>query len=86
MIEVLFGESECGAMKAAKNYRKPDFDNGATGWIGKKPSKDELEKMFNGKVVGGNSSEVICIPFGLDIGDINVSIDNEYRKKLIFDM
>jgi hypothetical protein len=86
MIEVLFGESECGAMKVAKNYRKPDFDNGATGWIGKKPSKEEFEKMFDGKSVGGNSSEVICIPFMLDIGDINVSIESDYRKKLIFDM
>ncbi|WP_055669680.1 DUF3658 domain-containing protein [Desnuesiella massiliensis] len=86
MIEVLFGESEGGAMKVAKNYRKPDFENGATTWFGKKPSKDELEKMFDGKAVGGNSSEVICIPFMLDIGDINVSIESEYRKKLIFDM
>jgi len=86
MIEVLFGESECGAMKAAKNYRKPDFDNGAIGWIGRKPSKEEFEKMFDGKAVGGNSSEVICIPFMLDIGDINVSIESDYRKKLIFDM
>jgi len=86
MIEVLFGESEAGGMKVAKNYRKPDFDNGAIGWIGKKPSKEEFEKMFDGKVVGGNSSEVICIPFMLDIGNINVSIESEYRKKLIFDM
>lgn len=86
MIEVLFGESECGAMKAAKNYRKPDFDNGAIGWIGKKPSREEFEKMFDGKAVGGNSSEVICIHFALDIGDVNVSIESEYRKRLIFDM
>ena len=86
MIEVLFGESEAGAMKMAKNYRKPDFDNGRTAYFGKKPSKDELDKMFDGKAVGGNSSEVICIPFMLDIGDINVSIEDEYRKKLIFDM
>lgn len=86
MIEVLFGESEGGAMKVAKNYRKPDFHNGATGWIGKKPSKEEFEKMFDGKAVGGNSSEVICIPFMLDIGDINASIESEYRKKIIFDM
>ncbi len=86
MIEVLFGESEAGAMKVAKNYRKPDYDNNATAWFGKKPSKDEFEKMFDGKAVGGNSSEVICIPFMLDIGDIDVSIEGEYRKKLIFDM
>ncbi|WP_027625647.1 DUF3658 domain-containing protein [Clostridium lundense] len=86
MIEVLFGESEGGAMKVAKNYQKPDFDNGATTCFGKKLNKYEFEKMFDGKAVGGNSSEVICIPFMLDIGDINVSIENEYRKELIFDM
>ena len=72
MIEVLFGESEAGSMKVAKNYRKPDFDNSAIAWSGKKPSKDEFEKMFDGKAIGGNSSEVICIPFMLDIGDIDV--------------
>ena len=47
MIEVLFGESEAGAMKMAKNYRKPDFDDGATAYFGKKPSKDELEKELS---------------------------------------
>ena len=86
MIEVLFGESEAGAMKMAKNYQKPDYDNCAIAWSGKKPSKDEFEKMFDGKSVGGNSSEVICIPFMLDIGDIDVPIESEYRKKLIFDV
>jgi hypothetical protein len=86
MIEVLFGESEAGAMKMAKNYRKLNFENGPTAYFGKKPTKDEFEKMFDGKAVGGNSSEVICIPLVLDIGDINISIEDEYRKKLIFDM
>lgn len=86
MIEVLFGESECGAMKMAKNYRKSDFHNGVPGWIGSKPRKEEFEKMFEGKAVGGSSSQVICIPFMLDIGDINVPIESDYRKKLIFDM
>ena len=86
MIEVMFGESEGGAMKMAKNYQKPDIDNMAVSWFGKKPSKEELEKMFEGKAVGGNSSEVICIPFMLDIGDISTPIESEYRKKLIMDM
>ena len=36
--------------------------------------------------VGGNSSEVICLPFMLDIGDINMPIDSEYRKNLIMEM
>lgn len=86
MIEVMFGESEGGAMKMAKNYKKPDFHNNAIGWIGKKPSKEEFDKMFDGKAVGGNSSEVVCIPLMLDMGDINVPIESEYRKKLILNM
>lgn len=86
MIEVMFGESEGGAMKVAKNYRKPDFDSGAIGWIGKKPSKEEFDKMFAGEAVDGKSTDVVCIPFILDIGDITVPIDSEYRKNLIFDL
>ncbi|MEL7650105.1 MAG: DUF3658 domain-containing protein [Sedimentibacter sp.] len=86
MIEVMFGESEGGAMKMAKNYQKPDIDNMAIGWFGEKPSREELDKMFDGEAVGGNSSEVICIPFMLDIGDINVPVENEHRKNIIMDM
>lgn len=86
MIEVLFGESECGGMKVAKNYRKPDFHLASVGWIGRKPKKEELDEMFEGKAVGGNASEVICMPFMLDIGDINISIESDYRKKILFDM
>jgi hypothetical protein len=86
MIEVMFGDSEGGAMKMAKNYKKPDFNNGSIGWFGKKPSKEEFDKMFEGKAVGGNSSEVVCLPFMLDIGDINMPIDSEYRKNLIMEM
>lgn len=86
MIEVMFGESEGGAMKVAKNYRKPDFNRGAIAWFGKKPSKEEFDKMFDGQAVGGNSTEVVCIPFILDIGDITVPIESEYRKNLILDL
>ena len=88
MIEVMFGESEGGAMKVAKNYQKPDFNSGAIGWIGKgpKPAKEEFDKMFDGKAVGGNASEVVCIPFLLDIGDITVPIDSDYRKNLMIDL
>jgi Protein of unknown function./Domain of unknown function (DUF1835). len=86
MIEVMFGESEGGAMKAAKNYQKPDFNKGATAWFGRKPTKEEFDKMFDGEAVGGNSSEVVCIPFLLDIGDITVPIESEYRKNLMIDL
>lgn len=86
MIEVLFGESEGGSMKVAKNYNVSS--SCAVGWIGegKKPSKKELNKMFEGKPVGGSSSEVICLPFMLDIGKIQIPIEDEYRKELMLDM
>jgi hypothetical protein len=86
MIEVMFGESEGGAMKVAKHFQKPDYDNGAIAWFGEKPSKEEFDKLFDGKTLGGTSSQVICIPFMLDFGDINLPIESEYRKKLILDM
>lgn len=90
MIEVLFGDSESGAMKAAKNYQKPDLKNSGISWIGEKPNKKELKKIFDkmsdGKAVGGNSQEVVCLPFLLDIGDINMPIESDYRKNLILDM
>lgn len=92
MIEVLFGESEGGGMKVAKHYRKPDCHSAsAIGWIGdKKPTKEEFDRMkeefdklHEGKAVGGSSAEVVCLPFQLDIGDIRIPADSEYRKELI---
>lgn len=62
MIEVLFGESEGGALKIAQNY------------------------AGNGQEIILKYSEVVCIPFLLDIGDINELIESEYRKNLIIDL
>lgn len=83
MIEVMFGESEGATMQVAKNYRKPDFKRGPTAWFGRKPSKKEFDRIFEGEAVGGDSSEVVCLPFLLDIGDITTPVDGQYRKKLI---
>ena len=46
----------------------------------------ELEKEFEGKPVGGNRDDVVYIDMNLDIGDISIPIDIEYRKKLFFDL
>ena len=80
MLEVVFSDSAKGAMKVAKNYNQENMLSGAIGYIGKKPSKEELEKHFEGKAVGGNSTDVVCIGFNLDIGDIASGIDSEERK------
>lgn len=81
MLEVVFSGSAKGAMKVAKNYKKENMLNGAIGYIGKKPSKKELEKQFEGEAIGGSSKDVVCIGFNLDIGDIACGIDSAERKK-----
>jgi len=89
MLEVVFSDSAKGAMKMAKNYNKYNRESmlgGAIGYIGKKPSKKELKKaleiQFEGKAVGGNSKDVVCIGFNLDIGDIAGEVDSEERKEV----
>ena len=82
MLEVVFSDSAKGAMKVAKNYNKKNMLNGAVGYIGKKPSEEESEKQFEGKALGGNFKDVVCIGFNLDIGDIAGGIDSEARKNV----
>lgn len=55
---------------------------GAVSYIGKKPTKAELEKHFEGKAVGGNSHDVVNIGFSLDIGDISGAIDGNERQNI----
>lgn len=55
MVEVLFGESEAGAMKAA---------------------------LKSGKL----GSDVICLSFALEIGDIQKPVTGEYRSKLLYNL
>jgi len=69
-------------MKAAKNYNSKNMHRGAVSYIGKKPTKAELEKHFEGKAVGGNSHDVVNIGFSLDIGDISGAIDGNERQTI----
>ena len=85
MIEILFGESEGGAMKLAKNYQEPDYEDGPTAWLGEKPDKATFEDMFAGEAVGGTSAEVIILPFMLDIGSLKEPLDSTYRKQIILE-
>lgn len=86
MIEVVFSDSTKGSMRVAKNYNKENMLSGATCYIGTPPSKDELEKSFEGKALGGTSDEVVGISFYLDIGDINDGATSNLRKDLIFEI
>lgn len=82
MIEVLFGESEAGSMKFSKsksNIRKAD---GSTSFI----SNSLYSESEKTKFISGNSNEVICLGFMLDIGDIKKPVNSDYRQNLIFSM
>lgn len=81
MIEVLFGESEAGAMKVAKNTVIVSKVDGSTSvWtVGKKKPPEKEHCGW----IEGTSEEVICLGFLLDIGDIREDVSSEYRKHLI---
>jgi hypothetical protein len=82
MLEVLFSDSEKGSMKVAKNYNVKNTLSGSVSYIGKKPTKADLEKHFEGKEVGGNPQDVVNIGFLLDIGDISGAIDGNGRQNI----
>lgn len=84
MIEVLFGESEAGSMRAAKSKTVIGKADGPTSvWMAGKKKLPEREHCG---WIEGTSNEVICLGFMLDIGDINEAVDSVYRKKLIYSM
>lgn len=82
MLEVVFSDSEKGSMRVAKNYNEKNMLGGAVGYIGKKPTKAELEKHFKAQAVGGSSQDVVNIGFSLDIGDISGAIDGNERQNV----
>lgn len=84
MIEVLFGESEAGAMKVAKNTIITGKVDGPTSvWIAGKKKPPERE---NCGWIEGTAEDVICLGFLLDVGNIRKDINSEYRKHLIYSM
>lgn len=87
MIEVLFGESEADAMKVAKSSKVTiigEKTDGPTAWIGNpSPERKRAKKI---EWVQGKPSEVVCLGFMLDIGDIQKDVYSQYRQDLIFSM
>lgn len=82
MIEVLFGESEAGSMKAAKNKKIVIASDGPTAILGAGKKKPTLKSEW----MEGTADEVICLAFMLDIGNIAEDVCSEYRKELIYSM
>jgi len=83
MLEVVFSDSTKGSMGLAKNYDENSMLKGAFGYIGKKPSKKELKKMFEGKAVGGSPKDVVDIGFLLDVGDISGELVGVERQNVL---
>lgn len=83
MLEVVFSDSEKGAMRLAKRYDETMYSGGAVSYIGKKPSKAELKRRYAGKPVGGDPSEVVSIGFLLDIGAISGPLDGAARIEVL---
>lgn len=83
MIEVLFGESEAASMKVAKSNSNMllHHSNGPTATIGTPLTSSEETTWIQ-----GNSQEVICLGFMLDVGDIQQEVASEYRKNLIYSL
>jgi len=82
MLEVVFSDSAKGAIKVAKNYSRETMLGAIGHNIGMKPFKKEFEKKFEGEAIGGSPSDVVCIGFNLDVGDIACEIDSEERKNV----
>lgn len=82
MIEVLFGESEAGSMKVAKNKVIEITSDGPTAIFGAGKKKAPVK----GDWIEGTADEVICLAFMLDIGDITKDVNSESRKELIYSM
>ncbi|MDO4322623.1 MAG: DUF3658 domain-containing protein [Lachnospiraceae bacterium] len=84
MIEILFGESEAGAMKAAKNTIITGKVDGPTAvWMA---GRKKTPKKENCGWIEGTSEDVICLGFLLDIGNIREEVSSEYRRRLIYSM
>ncbi|MEY8426403.1 DUF3658 domain-containing protein [Lachnospiraceae bacterium 46-15] len=84
MIEVMFGESEAGAMKCAKSRKAIiSGEDGPTAVFG---NADLLPSREAWIPIPGHAGEVICLAYMLDIGDIRETFDSKYRQELILSM
>ncbi len=73
MKEIVFSESAKGGLKFAQRYDEREMRRGAMSWIGRKPSQEELDRMWAGKAVGGDPADVLGVALGLDIGDVSAA-------------
>jgi hypothetical protein len=86
LIEIVFGESTKAAMKMAQRYDSDRMMQSAFGYIGRKPTQDELRKMYEGEALGGESEDVISIFLDLDIGPLSDELVSQDRKEILMNI
>lgn len=83
MLQVVFSDSECGALKQATRCRPSSWDDGPVGFIfEQEPSQEEKDQAIaqlkaqwekenrRARPVGGNPGDVLCPCVGLDVGPL----------------
>lgn len=81
MIEVLFGESEAGSMKCAKSRKSLCRSDGPVAVIGTPPAHIRTPQEWI--PVPGDPSEVVALPYMLDMGDIRRPADSDGRLEFL---
>jgi len=72
MKEIVFGDSTKGSMKVAQRWSVDGMlKDGPTSFFGRKPSEDELRRMWGGAALGGETQDVLGLSFQLDVGDVS---------------
>lgn len=87
MLQIVFSDSECGALKLATHCGPSSWDDGLIGFIfgdvEQEPTQEEKEQAMaqlktrrekenrRARPVGGNPGDVLCPCVGLDIGQLS---------------
>ncbi len=98
MVEVVFSDSEKGAMRYGQNFTSKGGGTIAVTIVhanGEQPTQAEYDvamaeaqrrqeqELKNGKPLGGKPDDVIGLSFALDIGDIALPVTDTSRRDLI---
>lgn len=84
MKEIVFSDSAKGSMKVAQRW---DADrmlkDGPTAFFGKRPSEEQLRRLWEGEPLGGNAQDVLGLSFYLDVGDVSGDVTGSRRAEEI---
>lgn len=84
MKEIVFSDSTKGSMKIAQRWNADHvLKDGPVAFFGKRPSEEELRRMWAGKALGGNAQDVLGLSFQLEMGDISGEVTGSRRAEEI---